>query len=151
MKKEQQFVIDEKVDDYLITLHNITERGLGLRIKAGANIDPDSAAILSVADMHNDNKFIVKSNGNVVSYYNHMIGNILISDSSIENTNNNSINFNSPLTLCKVPNELLEEIKENVQPGSVISLVDQNYKPAYYDGTHWRYFSNDEIVQCQQV
>ena len=30
--------------------------------------------------------------------------------------------------------------------GSIVSIEDENFKPAYYDGLSWRYFSNDELV-----
>ena len=79
--------INEDVGDYLITLINDCDTGMGLRIKAGTpetTATNESIAILSVADKHNDNKFIVKSNGNVVSYYNHTIGDIFIEKNSIE-------------------------------------------------------------------
>ena len=46
----QQSIIDISTDDYGLTIHNINDAGMGLRIKAGDPTYPKSLAILSVAD-----------------------------------------------------------------------------------------------------
>ena len=88
--KINKTLMDQTHSDYSLTIVNDDNSGLGLRIKAG-NSDSGtygSLAILSVADKSNDNKFIVKASGEVVSYYNHTIKDVLISDSSISTLNN---------------------------------------------------------------
>ena len=82
-------LMDQTHADYSLTIDNQNNSGLGLRIKAG-NSDSGtygSLAVLSVSDKDNDNKFIVKASGEVVSYYNHTIKDVLISDSSISTLN----------------------------------------------------------------
>lgn len=140
--------IKEDVGDYLITLINDCDTGMGLRIRAGvpeANTTT-SCAIVSVADKHNDNKFIVKSNGNVVSYYNHTIGDIFIEKNSIETLSKVPIELKEPIILRRYIKKELPKLSHEYA-GSVVSIDDENFKPAYYDGTDWRYFSNDEIVK----
>lgn len=139
--------INEDVDDYLITLVNDCDTGMGLRIRAGESTETEkSVAILSVADKDHDNKFIVKSNGNIVSYYNHTIGDIFIEKNRIGTLSREPIELREPVLLRRyIKNELPKLAHEYA--GSVVSLYDENFKPAYYDGTDWRYFSNDEIVK----
>jgi hypothetical protein len=121
---------------------------MGLRIKAGEakrNTEKTSVAILSIADKENDNKFIIKSNGHVVSYYNHQIGDVFIERSSIGTVSHKPVEFKSPLQLPAMDTRSLPNLKSE-QAGSVVSLSDKDYKPCYYDGSAWRYFSNDERV-----
>lgn len=141
--------ITEDVDDYLITLINDCNTGMGLRIKAGTpetNTTISSNAILSVADKHNDNKFIVKSNGNVVSYYNHTIGDIFIEQNRIGTLSSEPIELKTPIILRRYTKNLLPQLS-HAYAGSVVSIEDENFKPAYYDGTDWRYFRDDEVVK----
>ena len=141
--------INEDVGDYLITLINDCDTGMGLRIKAGTpetTATNESIAILSVADKHNDNKFIVKSNGNVVSYYNHTIGDIFIEKNSIETLSREPIELKEPIVLRRYTKNLLPQLS-HAYAGSVVSIEDENFKPAYYDGTDWRYFRDDEVVK----
>ena len=147
INQKKQFIIDDAVEEYLITLHNMTERGLGLRIRAGSDIDPDgSVAILSVADMHNDNKFLVKSNGNVVSLYNHSIGDVHIQKNQIDNLKQDPIEFKQPVTLPRYLKKSLPKLSHEYA-SSIVSIEDENFKPAYFDGAVWRYFNNDEEVK----
>lgn len=148
-KMTHRISIKEDVGDYLITLVNDCDTGMGLRIKAGvpeANANQTSCAILSVADKHNDNKFIVKSNGNVVSYYNHTIGDIFIEKNIIGTLSREPIKLREPVVLRRYTKNELPKLSHEYA-GSVVSIDDENFKPAYYDGTDWRYFSNDEIVK----
>jgi len=61
-------IIDISTEDYGLTIHNINDAGMGLRIKAGDPTYPKSLAILSVADKNNDNKLVVKASGEVVVF-----------------------------------------------------------------------------------
>ena len=125
--------INEDVGDYLITLINDCDTGMGLRIRAGvpeANTTQTSCAILSVADKHNDNKFIVKSNGNVVSYYNHTIGDIFIEKNSIGTLSSEPIELKEPIILRRYMKNELPQLSHDYA-GTVVSIEDGNFKPAY--------------------
>jgi len=81
-------LINQTHSDYSLTIDNQSDTGLGLRIRAGlsgskARDTHGSLAILSVADKHNDNKFIVKASGEVVAYHNLTVKNVHISGSNI--------------------------------------------------------------------
>jgi hypothetical protein len=150
---DKKITITENTQDYLLTLVNDCPYGMGLRIKAGEarrnttkTSTNSSVAILSVADKHNDNKFIVKSNGDVVSYYNHTIGDIFIEKNIIGTVSSEPIELTEPVLLRRYTKNKLPKLSHEYA-GSVVSIDDENFKPAYYDGTDWRYFSNDEIVK----
>ena len=91
------------VPDYVLTINNTHLDGLGVRIKAGNPIrTEDSKAVFSVADMDNDNKFIVKSTGEVVVYHNLNVNKILLytntdGDAEIKTINNTRLNIGSTI------------------------------------------------------
>lgn len=146
---DKKITIAEDTQDYLLTLINDCPYGMGLRVKAGEakrNTTETSVAILSVADKENDNKFIIKSNGHVVSYYNHQIGDVFIERSSIGTVSHKPVEFKVPLQLPLMDTKNLPNLKYE-HAGSVVSLSDRDYKPCYYDGSAWRYFSNNERVK----
>lgn len=96
--------------------------------------------------MHNDNKFLVKSNGNVVSLYNHSIGDVHIQKNQIDNLKQDPIEFKQPVTLPRYPKKSLPKLSHEYA-SSIVSIEDENFKPAYFDGAVWRYFNNDEEVK----
>ena len=145
---DKKVTIKENVEDYGLTIINECSSGMGLRIKAGAK-NPEgekSVAILSVADRDHDNKFIIKSNGNVVSYYNHTIGDMFIENNTIGTLSTDPIELKEAVVLRRyTKNELPLKLSHDYA-GSIVSIEDENFKPAYYDGLSWRYFNNDELV-----
>ncbi len=147
-KFDARMTIEENVKDYCLTITNDHADGLGIRIHAGKSIaeheSGHSVAIFSVADRENDNKFVVKSNGAVVSFHSHTIGNIYMTKNRISSQNHKPIQFKAPITLDYCIKEDLPTLSP--EAGSVVMLSDENYKPVYYDGNSWRYFSNDEVV-----
>lgn len=142
--------IAENVKDYCLTIVNDHPDGMGIRITAGKELiaetdEEKSVAILSVADRQHDNKFIVKSNGAVVSFHSHTIGNIYIAKNCIRSQNNQPIQFKAPIILDDYTKQNLPMLPTD-KAGSVVTLRDENFKPVYYNGHSWRYFSNDEVV-----
>ena len=145
---DKKVTIEETVEDYGLTIINECPGGMGLRIKAGdpkKSTGEKSVAILSVADRDHDNKFIVKSNGAVVSYYSHTIGDIFIENNSINTLDETPIELKSPVVLRRYIKSNLPKLSHDYA-GSIVSIEDENFKPAYYDGLSWRYFNNDELV-----
>jgi hypothetical protein len=143
---DKKVTIKESIEDYGLTVINECPTGMGLRIKAGdANWTETSVAILSIADRDHDNKFIVKSNGNVVSYYNHTIGDMFIEKNTIGTLSTDPIELKETIVLRRYVKRELPTLSHDYA-GSIVSIEDENFKPAYYDGLSWRYFSNDELV-----
>ena len=146
---DKKVTIEENVEDYGLTIINECPGGMGLRIKAGdpkKSIGEKSVAILSVADRDHDNKFIIKSNGNVVSYYNHTIGDMFIENNTIGTLSTDPIELKEAVVLRRYTKNQLPLKLSHDYAGSIVSIEDENFKPAYYDGLSWRYFSNDELV-----
>jgi len=145
---DKQLLIEQNINDYLITLINHHDSGLGLRIKAGSiNANDDtSLAILSVSDKNNDNKFIVKADGHAVSYYTHTIGKVFIESNTISTTDESPVEFKQPVTLPRYLKKSLPKLSHEYA-SSIVSIEDENFKPAYFDGAVWRYFNNDEEVK----
>ena len=144
--------IEENVKDYCLTIVNDHPGGMGVRVTAGQGLaitsSEKSVAILSIADREHDNKFVVKSNGAVVSFHSHQIGNVFITKNSITSVNGTDqpVEFNSPIMLDNYAKKDLPMLPTN-KAGSVLTLEDENFKPVYYDGHSWRYFSNDEVAK----
>ena len=120
-------IIDIESDDYGLVIHNISDQGLGLRIKAGDHkySNQKSLAILSVADRNNDNKLVVKASGEVVVFHQFDANEIVT----------NHISHN-PVNSYDLP--------VKARPGQVMYCSDIKAM-CFYDGLKWQKIASERL------